>query len=238
MLSRFLKYKKFTEFVDYKSMESIIALLMTMIFVFISECINLYEKFDIFQPALQNIAIYVAAALIGMIGIILAGISIVICSINKENRKVIERLNGENTLEELLVSFEFLAFIVGIQILVYFCLYLILYSELPLLPKLPFYIIVILLVFNLTFTLFYTVQLVGNSIRIFIISKKYDDVIEENIDILHVANEVRIDFILKVLSENLKNDSEDLIKALESYTKECSIEEKELIIKYFEEYYS
>ena len=203
MISRFIKYKKFKEFLDYESMESIVAFLMTIIFIFMSECINLYEKFDIFELAIQ-ISIYVAAALIGMIGIILAGISIVISSINKENRKVIEKLNGEDTIEELLVSFEFLAFIVGIQILVYFCLYIILYSDISILPKVPFYIIIALLVFNLTFTLFYTVQLVGNSTRIFIISKKYDDLIEEHNDILQVANEVRIDFILKVLSESLK----------------------------------
>lgn len=238
MISRFIKYKKFKEFLDYESMESKVALLMTVIFVFISECINLYEKFDIFESAIQNISIDIAAALIGMIGIILAGISIVISSINKENRKVIEKLNGEDTIEELLVSFEFLAFIVGIQTLVYFCLYLILYSDISIIPKLPFYIIVSLLVFNLTFTLFYTVQLVGNSTRIFIMSKKYDDFTEENSDILQLANEVRIDFIFKVLSEILNKDTDDIVESLREYTLHCNIEEKELINRYLDNYYS
>lgn len=237
MLARFIKYKKFNEFFDTKSLESIAAIFMVIIFTFISECINLYEKFESFRPALQNIVIYIAAALIGMIGIILAGISIVISSISRENRKAIESLNGKDTVERLLVSFEFLAFIVGMQILIYFCMYLILYSDINILPKIPFYFIILGLVFTFTFTLFYTVQLVGNSTRIYIISQKYSDVIDENNEILHSANEVRIDFIFKVLVEVLKINPDELTKSLKKYTSECEIDEKEVIEKYFDEYY-
>ena len=83
--------------------------------------------------------------MIGLIGIILAGIAIIIGTLNNDNMSIIEKNVGEDAIEEILISFEFLAFISAIEVVIFFILYLILYSQEYLWNKTIFYFVLHLL---------------------------------------------------------------------------------------------
>ena len=121
LINRFNKYNKFKEFTDLDSMEVKAALFLTILtFIICGIGLNLYENFNDFEPALQNICIYISTAMIGLIGIILAGIAIIIGTLNNDNMSIIEKNVGEDAIEEILISFEFLAFISAIEVVIFF----------------------------------------------------------------------------------------------------------------------
>ena len=60
LINRFNKYNKFKEFTDLDSMEVKAALFLTILtFIICGIGLNLYENFNDFEPALQNICIYI-----------------------------------------------------------------------------------------------------------------------------------------------------------------------------------
>lgn len=237
MFSRLLKYKKFNELFDPSNLETIISIILIFLIIIIFERLNIYENILQYIEALKNIAIYIAAALIGLLGVILAGISIIISSLNNNNMRKIEEINGEGTIESILCSFEFLAFIVGIQIITFFMLYLYLYTTNMKITKMLFYILVIIIAYVFIFSIFYTVSLVGNCIQFFFISKIYDDIDIMEKRTVEILNQIEIEFILTILCDRNNIDRSDIITDLREYINEQEIQNKEEIIKYFDKIY-
>lgn len=237
MIERFLKYRKYKEILSFKVIECRIALLLTLIFLLLFKILNVYNEFEFFEAALQNVAIYIAAALIGMLGIILAGIAFMTSSLNKENMNLIEKVNGPDSIEKVLVSFEFLAFMVGIQVVVFFGIYIILFSNLDLIGRIYFYILLGIIVYLFIFSLFYTVILVGDSIQFFLTTRTYDEINELDKSVVSIANEVKIDFILKILTENCNIEIEEMINKLIEHCESCDMDKKEEVIDYLRRMY-
>ncbi|CEQ14862.1 hypothetical protein [Paraclostridium sordellii] len=237
MIKRFFKYNKFNEIANLKLIECKIAFLTTLILLFVFYKIKIYDEFKLFEPAVQNVAIYIAAALIGMLGIILAGIAFMTSSLNKENMESIEKINGSNSIEKVLVSFEFLAFLVGIQVIEFFTIYIILFSTLNLVGEITFYGLAALITYLFTFTLFYTVVLVGDSIQFFLLTRTYDKINEMDKSVVSIANEVKIDFILKILIENYGIEVEEITSKLIEHCENCTIDKKEDVITYLKNMY-
>ena len=225
------------EVFNLKLFESKVSLIFTLGFIFIYESLDIYNNFNEFQIAFQNIAIYIAAALIGMLGIILAGISIMTSSLNRDNMKLMEILNDKYVTERVLVSFEFLAFLIGIQVIVFFNIYLILHSSMNLIPKPSLYFIIIPTVYIFIFSLFYTVSLVGDSIQFFLTTKTYDKINELDKSIISIANELRIDFILKLIIENGRIDDTAILNSLIKYCEISNFDKKEEVLKYLKSVY-
>ncbi|WPC42380.1 hypothetical protein [Clostridium sp. JS66] len=238
LFKRFNKYKKWKDLFDFSSLECKIAVIFTGIILWITYSFNIYADFKSFEVAIQNVALYIASALIGMIGIILAGIAVIISMLNKNVTKEIERLNGKDSVDEILVSFEFLTFIIGIQIITFFLTYIILYSPLSLPTEKLFYLIFAVLSYIFVFTIFYTVSLVSNNVKLFLITNTYNEVIESEKSIYSEANEIRIDFILNMLIESYGIKKESFLSELQEFVDKSDIKEKEVIKNYLRQYYS
>lgn len=238
LINKFIKYNKFREFIDLEESEVKISIVLTIFFILVcSYILDIYGNFSKFEPALQNISIYISTAMIGVIGIILAGISIIVGTLNKENMKLIEHLNGKGTIEEILISFEFIAFISAIQVVMFFAIYLVLHSNKYLLNKTLFYIIMAIIIYIFIFSLFYIVSLIGNTIYFFIDTKKYDEAIEEDYSIIAQANQIRIDFILNTILSSNKIDKETFKNLLLEYNEKTNNSKKNEIEEYFKKYY-
>lgn len=237
MFERFIKYKKIDEILDKKLNEVKISFVFTTLIVIIFEILKVYENINNYNEAFKNITIYIAAALIGVLGIILAGISIITSSLNRKNMSLIEKVNGNDVVERILTSFEFLAFLVGTQIISFFIIYICLYSSYSMPSKLLFYMTIVLVIYLFIFSIFYTVALVGNSIQFFLSAQKYNEINSLDKTVISILNEVKIDFLFKLLCENKNISSEDLINSLYKYCKDNNYEKKDEVMEYFKDLY-
>ncbi|MGV8983841.1 hypothetical protein [Clostridium sp.] len=238
LFKRFKKYNKWNDLFAISSLECQSALIFTIIILLIVYILKIHSNFQFFEVAIQNVALYIASALIGMIGIILTGIAVIIGMLSKDVVKRIDLLNGINSVDKILVSFEYLTFMIGTQIITFFLIYIILYSPYNLPSQTIFYLIFAVLSYVFIFTIFYTVSLVSNSIKLFFITNTYDEIIKTEKDLCLEANEIRIDFILNILIENHGIEKEDFLSELQVFVDKSNIKEKQAIKNYFTQYYS
>lgn len=233
-MDRLIKHKKWKDYCKLES-ECIIALILTFVVLVVFFALNIHGEFKSFYVAFQNITLYIASALIGMMGVILAGIAIITGVLNKKVVKKIDEINGSETVEKLLTSFEFLGFNTGVQIILFFLLYIILNSPRPLVNIGIFYFLVFIICYLFLFIIFYTVSLIGNCIRIFFLRNDYEDIIESERNFYELANEIRIDYLLEKI---IKKSDKDMVKDLNIFVDKFEIENKEEIKEYFIEYYT
>lgn len=237
MFTRFLKYEKFNELLDAKLNEVKISRIFIVLILIVFEILGIYENINSYNDAFKNISIDIATALIGVLGIILAGISIITSTLNKKNINLIEKVNGKDVVEKILTSFEFLAFLIGVQIVSFFIIYMSLFSSYSIPSKLLFYMITTPIIYLFLFSVFYAVSLVGNSIQFFLAIQNYNEISSLEKSVVSILNEVKIDFLFKVLCENGNISNEQLISALYEYCEENNYEKKEEVIEYFKELY-
>jgi len=236
IFDRFTENEKWGDYFNLKNFECKVALIITVISIVISLLAKLHENFDDFIVAFQNISLYVAQALLGMIGIIIAGVAIIISTLTKEIMSRIEKHNPHSSIKSILVSFEFLAFNIGIGIFIFIILYLVLNSSSGLISPFPFYLVTSIVIYFFSFIVFYSVSLISVTIKVFNISDTYSKIggVEKNFYI--EANEIRIDYIFNSLFAK-GTSKEEFIRSLIEFVQASNIENKEQVSKYLEEYY-
>lgn len=238
LLNRFKKYNKWNDLVDCSSLEVKCSIILTVIILLVISLFQVYSDFERFIVPIQNVTLYIASALIGMIGIILAGVAIIIGLLDRDIVKKIEELNGEDSVDKILISFEFLAFIIGIEIIIFFLIHIILYSPKSLPPIYIFYTIFAILSYIFIFTIFYTISVISNIVRVFFIKNIYNEAIENSKNLKEDTNEVRIDFILNLLISEKKISREIFLSKLISFVEATNIPNKESVKNYLVKYYS
>lgn len=238
ILSRFNDNKKWKDYYNFKSFEVKFSLFTSLVLLFIFYNWDIYSNFDKFIVSLQNTTLNIATAFIGMLGTILAGLAIIIGILQKKVIDAIERLNGKGSVYNILISFEFLAFNIGLGILLFYTLNLGLYSPKEILPKFTFYILAFLVIYFFFFIIFYTISLISNSIRVFYITNLYSEVEENEKNIIDIANELRIDFILGKTLDNSNTDKNQFMNELLNYVDMSNVPDKEAIKNYFKTYYN
>lgn len=235
---RFSRYNTWKHFVDLKELEVKISLLLTPIVIGLMYFLNCFDKIELFREGFQSITIYIAAAFIGVLGFILTGIAMITAMLNNEVCKKIEAICGEDSLRKILCSFEFIAFVVSVLIVVLFTVYLSFFSDLSLFDSLSFYILSAILIYLVIFVIFYLFSLIGNCIQIFYITNMYQEINnKEEKQFNELLNEIRIDFILTKMAKNNTITSETFIDDLINFIDNHQIKDREKIIQYFKEHY-
>lgn len=243
MLGRFNEYGKWKDYIAIRSFEFKFSAGTTIIiFLYLLLVLDVHNKFTNYVVPFQTFTSGILQALIGMLGIILAGLAIVISMLNnemvKEIEKQVEKKEGKkHAISRILTSFEFLAFTISIWIFLILIINITLYSKDNLINGFLFYSIVVITLYFLSFIVFYTVALISNCVRIFYISNLSTVVTENEQTLFDRANEVRIDFIIKTISEDKKISGEEFLSELNKVIDSTYPESSEPLKKYFESYY-
>jgi hypothetical protein len=214
-IERFTKYKKWKNCIDIKSTEVFISILLTCIIVGVFYFLDIYSNFQYFQDSIKNICLYIASSLIGLIGILLTGITFISSLLTEDKRVFINNISKPGSIENILVSFEFLSFISGIQIFEYFITYILLHSPKEIVEYRLFNICTSLSIYFFSFTIFYTISLIGNCVKLHSIVSNIDKITSNKSNIISKANQIRIDFIFKLILKDAKR--EEFINALENF---------------------
>lgn len=238
ILIRLTRNKKWLDYVNLKSIECQASLLFSIIILAIINLLHVHEKFSSFLVTFQNITLGIAQALIGMLGFVLAGIAIIISTLKKDVVKKIEQVNGKGKVEQILSSFEFLTLNISISIVLFYIVYLMLGSPSKLVSSGIFNCMVFFLSYLFIFIIFYSTSLVSNCAKLFLINNTYEDIVANEKNLIEVANEVRIDFMLNTLVQGNQISREEFLNKLDQFVDQSNVKDKGKVKDYFKSYYS
>lgn len=167
-LEKFIKYKKYKDIVDLKSLEVRIAFIgAVLICLFLKSTIkgnSLVNINQLFQGLTKDIAL----ALISFLGFTVTGLAILTGVISKKEIEKTIKMNKIQHLEKILLSFYLVGILTALVIVGLIGLYILSMSN-----KIYCMTIVLVLTFVgsylIIFILFYAVRLIGNSLDIFFI---------------------------------------------------------------------
>jgi len=235
MFKVFISEKRYKDYINIREFEVYMSVLISMLFVLLVYHTDLYSNFFDVQADFCNLVLYFIAGFFGLLGFILTGVAIVIGMFNKELSTRIELANGKGTVKKLLSSYEFLAVNIVMAILVLVILYILTLSELSIVADKLFYIIVFLVSYYLLFCIFYALALIKNLIVIYEITLLYSGDNGVSNETMIRCNEIRIDFILRTLTEKYGIGIEEFSDALEKFA--SNADNNNAVNSYLKSYY-
>ncbi|MTI62130.1 MAG: hypothetical protein FH762_19465 [Firmicutes bacterium] len=251
LFKNFKKYNKWIDLINIKKFECYFSLFLSLLYILLFNYVQLYEKFNIYEEALRNISLNIISALFGLLGLILAGIAIFIGVLDKDIRKIIEKINNKNNkIDKVLFSFGFLSLVIVSEIIIFITVYILLYSSIHIISKRFFYIVIFIIIYLFLFILFYILSLIGNCIQVYFISNTYKEIINKEKNTYIEINELRIDFMFELLLDedrkekflsninSASNKKELFVRELINFILRSNVNNKDNIIKYIKKYYN
>lgn len=225
-------------YIDIRESEVRIAGILTIIIFGLSKYLNIYETFFSFEDTMENLLLYFIGGFVGLLGVILAGVAVVIGIFTKKEIEVINEVNNkEDFLSTILECYRFCSTNIGLSIVYLSIIYIVISSELPLLEANKFYIIFILTIYIITFNLFYVVSLINECVQLHTTKKIYAEAIANDKNTMDRINEIRTDFILKKLKEGGLLDLDTFKQQLIQYVDDSNMQDKDKVKEYLDEYY-
>lgn len=228
---------KLCDLVNIKEWEVKSSILVTIIFVGFFGHVDLYRNIAEYIDVLCSCMECLIGALIGLLGFTLSGITIIVSLFTKEEIKLIKRVNSKDIVDEMLSSYIFLAENIAVQCVGLFIIDIILNSNLPIVDIRFFYFLIIIEVYHIAFIIFYTTALIRNCIKIYRIKSLYDDLDSVEKRDYELANEIKIDYILRIIMKKYDISLEEIVIDIIELIEASEIEKKDKVIRYIKNQY-
>jgi len=188
---------------------------------------------------LQNLALYIGAALLGMLGFLVGGLAIISGTISNKVAHTINVAGKFDSLLAIMFSFYYEGAVIGVLIFLYLFAYLIVsIGGSYVVPVLL--IISFVLSYGLCFAVCFAVSLLGTCINMFIINYNFtvgQVCIEEEME--QYFNSLRVDALTYIVSNKKIVDPKEFIEALKlCIAKDCPERLREAMFKKMCTYYS
>lgn len=166
------KTKKFKEIYNIKCFEVYISLIFTISAYFLSEYLYDNVNFNDVLESIKTVTIGIATSFISLLGLIISGLAITTGSISQKVAKNIEEGKKADALMEIMYSFYFISFFIGLTILMLFALYFLTFTNLEI-DLFTFRLLFSLVVYFVSFDIFYSISLIGTCLSIFLVYYKF-----------------------------------------------------------------
>lgn len=223
---------------DYHETEVIISGLLMLLFLIL---IYLYGSKNSVEDVTESVKVIVsglAFAMIGLLGFIITGLSVLLGTTSKSFFIVLIKKKLNIDFEKILFSFYYLGFIVGIIILSSVFIYFVISLELPLI--FPVFIVVSCIYFYLfTFSIFYAISLLGVCLIFFItklnveVASEYEK--EREIMLNNIFQKMQVEALCKITFNEQK--SEEFFVAMKEMLETDYSDYKDELRKKMIEYY-
>lgn len=223
---------------NYK--EFFISIFLSLVLLLVLNSINFYEHFELYQEALKNLSIYILSSLIGFLGIILAALGLFITIYDKNTRFQLYAKHNYNPVNKIFKHFFTLSIFSGLLIFFLLLIYIILYSNEPLVNKYFLYFIVLCFFFFICYLIVFTIDLIRISILSCDIVDKIEKKEQTKIATLKDLNSIRIEFLIKNYVDNNSLDKEHFLNKLNEFIDEYPLDknEKEVLKNKLRVFYS
>lgn len=237
MIKRIRRYGRYRDYYALQCFEVRAAVFCTLVISLLFNNLKLYELFQTYQNDLKQIISTVVGGEFSLLGMSLAGMAIITSLFTPEMLNLVNSLDKNNAVGRVLSQFEFFAFNLAVQMVYLVVIYLTISSDEVLISKKYFFTIFIAVIYHFCFNIFYIISLIGNCIEINEIKNlcnKINTIKKSDVDI---ANEVRIDYILAMLTEERNIEKTTLINDLFKIIDKMNITNPEEIKNYILNYY-
>lgn len=226
---------RWKDLINVKEKEVQVSLVLSVFGMAFIYVLNVYKDFVCFESIIQSVLLEITGGMIGLLGFSLSGIAIIVSIFTEKQIKLIEFYNEPGVIETIMTSFVFLSICSVINIIIATCINFAISSNQTVVTESIFYILSLLIIYLILFTLIYTVSLVYSCIELFTIKKTYGEI--EKKDFFHKANELRINFILISLLRKYGISEEEMVKELDKMVDAIDEKDKGKIKEYFHESY-
>lgn len=237
MFERIKKYKRYKDYFAMSTIEVKFSCLSTIVFLVIEYYLRIYNNIGEFSDSIMNLILYIISGEFCLFGMILAGITLIVSLITKSMRVYMDKYDMKNLSERILSQFEFSAFNLVIQIMYLFIAYLALGRNVQVIDKKMFLLMYALIVYHLSFNVFYILQLLGNCIQLNNIKDKCEKVEQLEKNVYEIANEIRIDYLLALVLKDKNINKYEFIQTLDEMLEKGNYKDKKQVRKYFHSYY-
>ena len=190
MFERFSKYRKWKQLIDIRTIEVRMSFIIVSIIVILSIVLRIYDNILVYKSALQSITLYFIGGFIALTGFVLSGIAIITSLFSKSQLHVIEADNP-NSVTDILVSFEFLAFLSSMNVIILAIVYIGFNVPADIISAPLFYILSFLIMYIICLILLYTVALCGNCIRLYNISIDAERILQLESELRQVKDQIK-----------------------------------------------
>lgn len=238
MIDRIKRYKRYRDYYALSSFEVRSGIACAVIISWLLfDKLEMYELFQLYQSDLKQIISVIIGGEFSLLGMSLAGMAIITSIFSQDEIKIINSIDTSDTINRVLSQFEFFALNIGFQMVYLIAIYLMLTSNKLLIDKIWFVTIFLVIVYHFCFNIFYIISLIENCIKINEIKgvcTKIATVEKSNVDI---ANELRIDYILKIIIEERNIDKARMLDDLFEMLDKTNIQNPQKIKDYLQNYY-
>lgn len=257
-----MQAKKLFDYINVRNVEVLLSIFSSVILFSVMYFTNVYSNFSVLTDKISDITLCIIGALIGVLGILLAGVAFIAelftpeyiealtygLKISKEKRGKVrankgrrtECETGEEIMDMLMGSFVFLSLHIGFYVVYLVGIYFLINSPIEIISKVPFYIVLYISLYMIVFTVFYTIALIYNCIELNIIKNRFYNSYKKEKSFFDKANEIRIDMIIATLLSEYEGDKETkVLSALKEVTNKSNYTDIEKIelLRYFEQVY-
>lgn len=237
MSSRIIVNKKWKDLYNIKETEVIISIILTNIIIIVALLFDLRGNFVVLQDSIKSVIAVFLGGLLAMLGFVLTGIAIVISLFDKKMLKILKKMKKEEAVLQILTSYEFSGISLVITVLLLTILFVFISANVPVVGAGVFYGGCYITIYLVLFNLFYIIALIGNCIRLYLITIKFDELEILERSLIDDANEIRIDYILNSIGNAKSISREALRNMLIEYTNRTDKPSKKDIVEYFQNYY-
>lgn len=228
--------KRIFDFVNIREKEVKLAIIVTILIDIVLNKIEIYKNFYCYEEKISSLIEVIIGSDIGLLGFSVSGIAIIVTLFTKEETFLITKYNGEDSIDRILSEYGFITWSITINLLYLIIIDLCLSSTLEVFGKIIFGIVITIIVYHISFNIFYLVDVVENCIKLYKIKQTYGRIVDNNLK--GEANEIRIDFIFAILMNLCESSQEQLCDELIKYVKKTATEEEaKKLINYFTERY-
>lgn len=199
---------------------------------------EIYKNFHQYIDMIKDLLLEILGGYIGLLGFTLSGIAIITALFSKENFDTIQASESiQKLFSRNIDRFFYLTKVIGICILILVISYVAICSDKKILPWYFFLIWTLVLIYAITFSITYTINIVKQIIKLYRFKNKLDEIENVKRTILDDANEIRIDILIKVLHEQFGLDEKAYYNILMKLTENAEFENKNEVLDYFKNHY-
>lgn len=165
MLNRFIKHGKWRNIVAIEKLEVRLSVVLSVAMVGFLLTLDIFNNFVTFKDALQSMVSGFIGGFIALLGFSLSAVALVASLFSKKDIPKLEQ-SSPGGIESMLANFEYLGFVTSVSIIVLCIAYITMEVEWPFHVAF-FYVGAFIVVYLILFTMFYTVSLVSNCVKLY-----------------------------------------------------------------------
>lgn len=227
MIKLLNKYNRWLDPIRISEFETWFSLCLTALFIFLLSKLDFYHNFYVYSEIVQSLLVSICTIMVGFIGVSLSGVAIITGLFSHKQIQIIEKYNGKDSFERIMSCFAFLALSAGVYVIYLMAIIILITAPLPMVNVLLFWAMVIFAMYFFFFNMFYTVALVANCIKIFQVRNVYSEVEEYEKHSFGKANELRLDSIIKTITDKYDIEKADFLDELKAEIEKTNISDNE-----------